>query len=212
LQKEDTQQLKHEDLEKIRMPTMKGLLFNQFAAEGLNSLVEEMQSKYTTKKGRRFNHNNVTYEVSRPALTEGTIEYEISSKIPEDEIKGTKEMQAYFQQIKKILSKGKPKPESIEMENIVWDSKKNSEKKRDYVKLLYKLPLDDLFDDKVVAKRHESILAGNKDAEVPHSASAFTMAGNVVLADVRDTIQNIGRDNVDNLIEANKQVKAALKG
>jgi hypothetical protein len=191
---------------------MKGLLFNQFAAEGLNSLVEEMQSKYITKKGRRFNHNNVTYEVSRPSLNDGAIEYEISSKIPEDEIKGTKEMQAYFQQVKKILSKGKSKPESIEMENIIWDSKKNTEKKRDYVKLLYKLPLDDLFDDKVVAKRHESILAGNKDAEVPHSASAFTMAGNVVLADVRDNIQNIGRDNVDNLIDANKQVKAALKG
>ena len=193
------------------MPTMKGLLFNQFAAEGLNSLVEEMQSKYTTKKGRRFNHNNVTYEVSRPSLNDGAIEYEISSKIPEDDIKGTKEMQAYFQQIKKILSKGKSKPESIEMENIVWDSKKNTEKKRDYVKLLYKLPLDDLFDDKVVAKRHENILAGNKEADIPHSASAFTMAGNVVLADVRDTMHNIGRNNVDNLIDANKQVKTALK-
>ena len=190
---------------------MKGLLFNQFAAEGLNSLVEEMQSKYTTKKGRRFNHNNVTYEVSRPSLNDGAIEYEISSKIPEDEIKGTKEMQAYFQQIKKILSKGKSKPESIEMENIVWDSKKNTEKKRDYVKLLYKLPLDDLFDDKVVAKRHENILAGNKEADIPHSASAFTMAGNVVLADVRDTMHNIGRNNVDNLIDANKQVKTVLK-
>ena len=193
------------------MPTMKKLLFNQFAAEGLNSLVEEMQSKYTTKKGRRFNHDNVTYEVSRPSLNDGAIEYEISSKIPEDEIKGAKEMQAYFQKVKKILSKGKSKPESIEMENIVWDSKKNTEKKRDYVKLLYKLPLDDLFDDKVVAKRHENILAGNKEADVPQSASAFTMAGNVVLADVRDTMRNIGRGNVDNLIDANKQVKTVLK-
>ena len=98
------------------------------------------------------------------------------------------------------------------MENIVWDSKKNTEKKRDYVKLLYKLALDDLFDDKVVAKRHESILAGNKEDDVPRSISAFTMAGNVVLADVRNTIQNIGRANLDNLIDANKQIKTALKG
>jgi hypothetical protein len=193
------------------MPTMKGLLFNQFAAEGLNSLVEEMQSKYTAKKGRRFNHNNITYEVSRPSLNDGAIEYEISSKIPEDEIKGSKNMQDYYQKIKKILSKGKPKPESIEMENIIWDSKKNKEKKRDYVKLLYKLPLDDLFDDKVVVERHQNILAGNKEADVSHSATAFTIAGNVVLADVRDTMHNIGRDNVDNLIDANKQVKTVLK-
>jgi hypothetical protein len=190
---------------------MKGVLFNQFAAEGLNSLVEEMQSKYTAKKGRRFNHDNVTYEVSRPSLNDGAIEYEISSKIPEDEIKGTKKMQDYFQKIKKILSKGKPKPESIEMENIVLGSKKNTEKKRDYVKLLYKLPLDDLFDDKVVAKQHENIIAGNQGIDIPHSSSAFTIAGNVVLADVRDTIRNIGRDNVDNLIDANKQVKTVLK-
>ena len=34
------------------MPTLKGLLFNRFAAEGLSSLVEEMQSKYTAKKGK----------------------------------------------------------------------------------------------------------------------------------------------------------------
>ena len=56
-------------MEKIRMSTLKGLLFNQYAAEGLGSLVEEMQSKYTAKKGRRFNYNNVTYEVSRPTLS-----------------------------------------------------------------------------------------------------------------------------------------------
>ena len=194
------------------MPTLKGLLFNQYAAEGLSLLVEELQSKYTAKKGRRFNHNNVTYEISRSSLNQGAIEYEISSKIPEDEIKNPKEMQAYFQRIKKILSKGKLKPESIEMENIVWDSKKETEKKRDYVKLLYKFSLDDLFDDKVVAENHENIKAGKADPKVPQSSSAFTMAGNVVLATVRDTIQNIGRDNVNSLIEANKDVKAGLKG
>ena len=194
------------------MPTLKGLLFNQYAAEGLSLLVEELQSKYTAKKGRRFNHNNVTYEISRSSLNQGAIEYEISSKIPEDEIKNPKEMQAYFQQIKKILSKGKLKPESVEMENIVWDSKKETEKKRDYVKLLYKFSLDDLFDDQVVAENHENIIAGKADPKVPQSSSAFTMAGNVVLATVRDTIQNIGRDNVNSLIEANKDVKTGLKG
>ena len=194
------------------MPTLKGLLFNQYAAEGLSLLVEELQSKYTAKKGRRFNHNNVTYEISRSSLNQGAIEYEISSKIPEDEIKNPKEMQAYFQQIKKILSKGKLKPDSVEMENIVWDSKKETEKKRDYVKLLYKFSLDDLFDDQVVAENHENIMAGKEDPKVPQSTSAFTMAGNVVLATVRDTIQNIGRDNVNSLIEANKDVKTGLKG
>jgi len=194
------------------MSTLKGLLFNQFAAEGLTSLVEEMQSKYTAKKGRRFNYNNVTYEVSRPTLREGAIEYEISSKIPENEIKTPKQMQTFFQQVKKFVSKGEFKPESMEMEDKVWDDKNDTEKKRDYVKLLYKLHLDDLFDDEQVEKRYKNILEGGKDSDVPHSASTFTKAGNVVLADVRDTIKNIARDNINKLIDANKKIKEALKG
>jgi len=199
-------------MEKIRMSTLKGLLFNQYAAEGLTSLVEELQSKYTAKKGRRFNYNNVTYEVSRPTLSEGTIQYEISSKIPENEIKTPKEMQAFFQQVKKFIAKGKFKPESMEMDHIDLGVKNDKEKKRDYVKLLYKLQLDELFNDDEVAKRHKNIREGGKDQDVPHSASTFTATGNVVLADVRDTMKNIARDNINNLIDANKKTKEALKG
>ncbi|MDC0381092.1 hypothetical protein OAM94_00080 [Nitrospinae bacterium] len=194
------------------MPTLKSLLFNQFAAEGLSALVEEMQSSYTTKKGRRFNHNNITYEISRPALKGNTIEFEISSKIPEDEIKTPKAMESYFDQMKKTLSKSKNKPKSIERENIVWDFKKETEKKRDYVKLLYSYPLDDLFDNKVVAQRHEQVMSGKADLAMPDSSSAFTMAGRVVLGVVRETIQQLGKDSLTELMEVNKKVKASLKG
>lgn len=194
------------------MPSLKGLLFNQYAAEGLSALVEEMQSSYTAKKGRRFNNDNITYEISRPALKGNAIEFEISSKIPEDELKTPKEMQSYFDQMKKNLAKSKNKPESIERENIVWDSKKDTEKKRDYVKLQYRYPLDDLFDDKVVAKRHEKVMSGEADPSIPDSSSAFTKAGKVVLGVVRETMQQRGKDSLLELIEVNKKVKASLKG
>ncbi len=194
------------------MPTLKGLLFNQYATEGLTALVEEMQSNYTAKKGRRFNHNNITYEISRPTLKDNTIEFEVSSKIPEDELKTSKDMQSYFQQMKKILEKGKSKPQSIEMENIVWDSKKETEKKRDYVKLQYRYPLDDLFDNKVVAKRHEKVMSGQADPSIPDSPSAFTKAGRVVLGVVRETMQQLGKDSLTELMDVNKKVKASLKG
>ena len=193
------------------MPTLKGLLFNQYATEGLSALVEEMQSKYTAKKGRRFNHDNITYEISRPALNGNDIEFEISSKIPEDEIKNPKEKQSYFQQIKKVLGKGKNKPESIEMENIVWDSRKETEKKRDYVKLQYRCPLDDLFDNKVVAKRHEQVMSGQAPS-ITVSPSAFTKAGSVVLVVVRETMHQFGKESLVKLMDANKQIKASLKG
>ena len=194
------------------MPTLKGLLFSQYAAEGLSALIEEMQSSYTAKKGRRFNNDNITYEISRPALKGNAIEFEISSKIPEDELKTPKEMQSYFDQMKKNLAKSKNKPESIERENIVWDSKKDTEKKRDYVKLQYRFPLDDLFDDKVVVKRQEKVMSGEIDPSMPESSSAFTKAGNVVLGIVRETVQQRGKENLLELMEVNKKVKASLKG
>jgi hypothetical protein len=193
------------------MPTLKGLLFNQYATEGLSALVEEMQSTYSAKKGRRFNHDNVTYEISRPVLKDNTIEFEISSKIPEDEIKTPKEMQSYFAQIKKVLEKGKNKPVSIEMENIVWDSRKDTEKKRDYVKLQYQCPLDDLFDNDSVAKQHEKVMSG-KDDSIPDSPSAFTKAGSIVLASVRESMLQFGKDSLIKLMDANKQIKSSLKG
>jgi len=194
------------------MPTLKGLLFSQYAAEGLSALIEEMQSSYTAKKGRRFNNDNITYEISRPALKGNAIEFEISSKIPEDELKTPKEMQTYFDQMKKNMEKSKNKPEAIERENIVWDSKKDTEKKRDYVKLQYRYALDDLFDNKVVAKRHEKVMSGETDPSIPDSSGAFTDAGKVVLGVVRETMQQRGKDSLTELMEVNKKVKASLKG
>ena len=46
-------------------------------------------------------------------------------------------MEKYFKAIKKLVTKLKHKPVSVEMANIVLDPKKDSEKERDYVKLLY---------------------------------------------------------------------------
>jgi hypothetical protein len=193
------------------MSTLKGLLFNQYSAEGLSVLVEEMQSNYIAKKGRRFNNDNITYEISRPALKGNAIEFEISSKIPEDELKTPKEMQSYFDQMKKNLAKSKNKPVSIERENIVWDSKKGTEKKRDYVKLQYRFALNDLFDDKEVVKRHEKVMSGEVDSSMPNSSSAFTKAGNIVLGVVRETMRQRGKESLLELMEVNKKVKTSLK-
>lgn len=189
------------------MGTLKGMLFNQFAGEGFNNLVEDLQQKYKPKKGRRFNHQNVTYEVGRPVLKDNTIEFEISCKIPQDEIKNPAAMKTYFSNIKKIINKGKRKPVSIEMENIVWDSKKDTEKERDYVKLLYQYPLDQLFDDKEVMKRYEQVTQGAYKEPLPDVPGIFTIPGKLTLAIVRETAKKICGEHIDSLINANKQVR-----
>lgn len=194
------------------MSSLKGLLFSQFANDGLNGLIGEMQSKYQPKKGRRFHHNKITYEISRPSLKENHIEFEVSSKIPEDEIDDPKKMKSYFNEIKKILSKGKVQPESIEMENVVWDSKKETEKERDYVKLIYKYLLDDLFDTKEVMKAYEKVSGGGNQDSIPKSPSAFTPQGKLVLQMVRENIQLRGRENIELLIQANDNVLTGIGG
>jgi len=186
------------------MPSLKGLLFSQYASEGLNKLLEEMQKKYKPKKGRRFNHGNITYEISRPLLKDNAIEFEVSSKIPQDELGDAKDMKAYFEGIKKIVETSKPAPVSIEMENIVWDSRRDTEKEREYVKLLYRYALDELFDDDEIKKQ-----AGKGD-EVKMTASTFTRQGSAVLGMVADKIHALGRGNLENLIDANKAIRAEM--
>jgi hypothetical protein len=192
------------------MSSLKGLLFTQHATEGLNLLVTEMQKKYKPKKGRRFNDNNITYEISRPTLINNTIEFEISSKIPEDELEGTDSMKKYFEEIKKRVSKGKIKPTSIKMENIIWDSRKDTEKQREYVKLVYQYPLDKFFNNKEIINRHEEAMKNDSSEDLQNTSSTFTNQGKLVLKMVSESIQAMGREHIDHLVNANKEVQAKL--
>jgi hypothetical protein len=189
------------------MASLKGILFNQYAGEGLSQLIEELQSKYKPKKGRRFNQSDITYEISRPVLHDNSLEFEISSKIPQDELISEKETENYFKAIKKIINAEKKKPTSIERENIVWDSKKETEKKREYVKLHYNYPLEDLYDDKEILKRCKDLEAGSTKEALPDIPGGFTTPGKIALLMVREKIQEFCRNHITILIEANKKVR-----
>jgi len=189
------------------MASLKGLLFNQYAGEGLSQLIEELQSKYKPKKGRRFNQNDITYEISRPVLHDNSLEFEISSKIPQDELTSEKEMQAYYKAIKKIINAQKKKPTSIERENIIWDAKKETEKEREYVKLQYSYPLEDLYDDKEILKRCKDLEEGSAKEALPDIPGGFTTPGKIALLMVREKIQEFCRHHITILIEANKKVR-----
>ena len=194
------------------MATLKQILFREYADKGLNVIVEEMKKKYDQKKGRRFNYDNITYEISRGGVVDENMQFEISSKIPQDELKDHKDMKNYFAKIKKLASTFKNKPVSIEMENIVLDTKKNTEKERDYVKLLYSYPLNDLYSDKEILEKAEEMsqIKGNKSTA--KARGALTQQGNLALQIVQETTQSFARQNIEDLISANKQVKAKIAG
>ena len=194
------------------MATLKELLFSKYAGEGLNSTVKEMQNKYGKKKGRRFNHENITYEISRGDVVGENMKFEISSKIPQDELKSDKDMKSYFAEIKKLVTKFKNKPVTIEMENIVLDIKKNTEKQRDYVKLLYSYPLNDLYSDKEISEKAEEISQTKRNKSTTKARGALTQQGNLALQIVQETTQSFARQNIEDLISANKRVKAKIAG
>ena len=191
------------------MATLKGILFSKYVDKGLNSLLEELQKKYGEKKGRRFNYNNITYEVSRSSLVDENIQFEISSKIPQDELKDRKDMKGYFTKIKKLATKFNKKPIAVEMENIIIDTKKNTEKKRDYVKLLYSYPLDELYNEKEILKKTKGMKHQAQGEILSSEASgALTQQGNLALQLVKESIQSLARQNIEALLDANNKIKA----
>jgi hypothetical protein len=191
------------------MATLKGILFSKYVDKGLNSLLEELQKKYGEKKGRRFNYNNITYEVSRSSLVDENIQFEISSKIPQDELKDRKDMKGYFTAIKKLATKFNKKPIAVEMENIIIDTKKNTEKKRDYVKLLYSYPLDELYSEKEILKKTKGMKHQAQGEILSSEASgALTQQGNLALQLVKESIQSLARQNIEALLDANNKIKA----
>jgi len=191
------------------MATLKGILFSKYVDKGLNSLLEELQKKYGEKKGRRFNYNNITYEVSRSSLVDENIQFEISSKIPQDELKDRKDMKGYFTAIKKLATKFNKKPIAVEMENIIIDTKKNTEKKRDYVKLLYSYPLDELYSENEILKKTKGMKHQAQGEILSSEASgALTQQGNLALQLVKESIQSLARQNIEALLDANNKVKA----
>ena len=195
------------------MATLKKILFRKYTDQGLDIVIEEMKEKYDKKKGRRFNYDNITYEVSRGGVVDENMQFEISSKIPQDELKENKDMKKYFTEIKKLASKFKKKPASIEMENIVLGAHKNTEKDRDYVKLLYSYPLNDLYSDKEILKKTKE-MSQQTEGEKPTSKkiAALTQQGNLALQLVQESTQSLARQNIDDLISANKKARTKKSG
>ena len=195
------------------MATLKQILFRKYTDQGLDIVIEEMKEKYEKKKGRRFNYDNITYEVSRGGVVDENMQFEISSKIPQDELKDNKDMKKYFTEIKKLASKFKNKPASVEMENIVLGAHKNTEKERDYVKLLYSYPLNDLYSDKEILKKTKE-MSQQTEGEKPTSKkiAALTQQGNLALQLVQESTQSLARQNIEDLINANKKARTKKSG
>ena len=195
------------------MSSLQSQLFMETASVTLNRLTKDLQKKFEPKKGDRFNVEGITYEIGPPKFVDAdkAIRFEISSKIPGEELPESYDNSKYFKQIEKRSGSVK-KPVSADMENIVRETRDQERKERDYVKLTYQYEENELYDDQDILKDIEEITKGSSGKEAPPKVPGVTtLAGRLILERVQSSLYEVAKGNVESLIDANAKVLAELK-
>jgi hypothetical protein len=198
------------------MANFKQQFFQQFASLGLTELIADYRNRYEPKKGDRFNVEGITYEIGPAKITQDGIEFEVSSKIPQDELPGKADMVKYFEAVKTCMQRSGWVPLSIDMENIIREISEEETKERDYVKLRYCLAEHTLYDDAMVNAELKRLQEQPGAVKLPDIPGVNTVAGRVVLNLLKQNVQHQAQAIMDNLIKANEetrqQVRATVMG
>lgn len=192
------------------MTTLRLQLYQEFAQEGLNETQAEFRRKFQVKKGDRFNYKGITYEIGPAFVGNKGIEFEISSKIPQDELTKSMTLDAYFKEVKEAMERQPKKPFAIDRENIVREIGGDEVKERDYVKLKYLYEEPELYEAKALAKQATE-MGAKALTSLPEIPGVQTVTGRLVLLAIRDRLRAASKENMEYLIEANEQVRQKIK-
>ena len=189
------------------MSNFRQQLFHQFASQGLAASIDAFKTQYQPKKENRFNLDGITYEISPARLDGDSITFEISSKIPQDELDDREDFASYFSAIQDFLKQDAKQPAAIDMENIVQEVGGDETKERDYVRLRYNYLFSEMSSDAAVATAIARFQQDPVAHPVPDIANVNTLAGRVVLVCVQDFMQQEASVRMQRLIEANQEVR-----
>ncbi|MBF0276092.1 MAG: hypothetical protein HQK84_12750 [Nitrospinae bacterium] len=150
------------------------ILFEKHSKIALNKIIKSFQEDYSKKKGERFNIEGITYEIGNLSVKDKTLAFEISSKIPTDDEVALEKHDEYFNKVIKFVEKKGKVFTEARMEDI--SKAKDTEQKRDYVKLIYRIDTSTIIDEKDVEKR---VTSGKVD--VPYEeVEKFTIASSKI--------------------------------
>jgi hypothetical protein len=189
------------------MPNFRQQLFQEFASKGLVTSVEAYKTKHQPKKESRFNIDGITYEIGPARLREDSVEFEISSKIPQDELGNRSDFESYFSAIKDVLADDTKRPEEIDMDNIVQDVDGEETKERDYVRLLYRYRFDEMYSNAAIEAEMAQLQKDPSIRVLPEIPNVNTLPGRVLLVCVEDFMHQEATDRMDRLIKANQEVR-----
>ncbi len=180
------------------------ILFERHSRSALTAVIKEMQKDYTPKKGDRFNVDGLTYEIGNLSVKSSVLSFELSSKIPHDSIPADKHDEFYKKVVAAVDAQGKLYSEARK-EGIT--KAKDAEQKRDYVKLIYNLPLEEIFDQNGIT---EQVLQGKlkvSDEEIAHIKGSFSKMGKIVVLFFEKAVHDLFCSEIKKLIEANKKAQ-----
>ena len=189
------------------MSTFRQQLFHQFASQGLAASIEAFNAQYQPKKENRFNFEGITYEIGPARLSEDSITFEISSKIPQDELDDRDDFASYFAAIQDFLKHDTKQPEAADMENIVQEIGGEETKERDYVRLRYRYAFHEMYSDAAITAEIARVQQDPTARPVPDITNVNTLAGRVVLLCVEDFMHQETTARMERLIAANQEIR-----
>lgn len=190
---------------------MKGIFFKQYASMGRQLSLDEFQSQYEPKKGGRFHLQGITYEIGNIEVDDKGLQFEISSKIPKEQLTEKMPRENYFEAVKKnAVIKGK-KPVYFGMDDIVHKIGDKEIKKRDYIRLKYHYDYSELFDEKAILEEVKKIAEGKSQTEIPRVSGVQSPVGCLTLAHIKDSIYSEVKKCTQALVDANEKVRKTLK-
>ena len=189
------------------MSTFRQQLFHQFASQGLAASIEAFNAQYQPKKENRFNFEGITYEIGPARLSEDSITFEISSKIPQDELDDRDDFASYFAAIQDFLKHDTKQPEAADMENIVQEIGGEETKERDYVRLRYRYAFHEMYSDAAITAEIARVQQDSTARPVPDITNVNTLAGRVVLLCVEDFMHQETTARMERLIAANQEIR-----
>lgn len=183
------------------MGNLRDKIFYRTVNDAIDALRGEYCAKYKQKKGNRFFINGITYEISEGKLQKETIQFEISSKIPQEIFDDKGINVKYFNEVKKLMNSKPKRPADVKMENIIHSTSINEVKERDYVKCTYIYKESELYSEKEVDSTVKQVLS--KKMKLPEISGITTIPGQAVLYLIGTHIGSGAQTNIDDLIKSN---------
>ena len=165
--------------------------------------------KHSTSRKKKIASisDSITYEIGPARLDGDSITFEISSKIPQDELDDREDFASYFAAIQDFLKHDAKQPDAADMENIVQEVGGEEVKERDYVRLRYSYSSHEMYSDAAMTAHIARLQQDPTTRPVPDITNVNTLAGRVVLLCVEDFMQQEATTRMQRLIEANQEVR-----